>query len=223
MKKKKMMVGLSTALLLFWAAQGGVNAQPLSPVRPAEPAIPAVPNGPGKPATPAEPANPASPAVEHRVVVAQEALEGAEEAMDELSDAKGKGSLNNPVVPKRDNRQGGSIYTATLNPRFDEAVWVATPGIEVSGWQYSVLKGARQIQSVDFPGSENDIFILIVGGQQVEMKGGETYQFDPPVSKFIAKRKNHTAEHLLLGLHYTESGRTLLGINPVETTGSINN
>jgi hypothetical protein len=215
MKKKKMMVGLSTALLLFWAAQGGVNAQPLSPVRPAEPAIPAVPNGPGTPATPAEPANPASPAVEHRVVAAQEGLEGAEEALDNLSDAGGEGSINNPVVPTQDNSQGANVYTAVLNPAFDEAAWVEAPSAAAPGWEFSVLQGSRRVKNADFPGSEDEIFILIVGTQQFEVKGGETYKFTPPVSNFVIKRKNNTAAKLSVGLHYTGTGRTKLGMTPV--------
>jgi hypothetical protein len=208
---KKTFLMLTTAILLLCMLQGGVGAQDLSPVRPATRAIraiPATPNGPGTPATPAVRATPASPAA----VTLQAAIEKTEDAVNEPSEA-GE-SLTNPVVPTKDNSQGDESYIAVLKPTFDQVVWVEAPSA-APGWEFSVLRGARLIQSADFPGTADDIFTLIVGGKEFQAKGGETYIFTPPVSKFVVKKETNTAEKLSIGLHYTGSGKTKLGMKPV--------
>jgi hypothetical protein len=123
-------------------------------------------------------------------------------------------SSTKPVVPTRDNSQGDESYIAVLNPKFDQPAWVEAPSV-ASGWAFSVLQGSRRVKSVDFPGSEDDIFTLIVGGKEFEVKGGETYEFTPPVTTFVVKKETNITEKLAIALHYTKSGRTKLGMTPV--------
>jgi hypothetical protein len=230
MSMKKTFLMLTTAILLLCMLQGGVSAQQtaISPTSPDDTssddtssddtrairAIRAISNGPGEPATRAVRAIPPKPAA----VTLQAAIEKAEDAVNEPSEA-GESSTN-PVVPKRDNSQGEESYIAVLKPIFDQVVWVEAPSA-APGWEFTVLRGARRITQVDLPGFENDLFIILFSlpdrstSEQVEVKGSEKYQFRTPIKQFVIKRKNRTTGKISVGLHYTGSGKTKLGMTPV--------
>lgn len=212
---KKTVVTLCSAMLLLYATQGKVNAQPLSPVVPPPVVVPPV----VIPPVVIPPVIPAAKATAH------EKLEGIKEALKEVSDAGGKGAIANPVIPKVDSSQGTVLYTTVISPMLDQIVWIKSPAISgataVSGWGFSVLQGSRRITQIDFPGSENDIFLLLFSlpngssSQQVEVKGGKKYKFTSPTTQFVIKRKNRAAGKISVGLRYTRSGKTKLGVYPV--------
>ncbi|MCW5211474.1 hypothetical protein VU04_01015 [Desulfobulbus sp. TB] len=213
---KKTVVTLCSAMLLLYATQGKVNAQPLSPVVPPPVVIPPV----VVPPVVIPPVIPAAKATVH------EKFEGEKKALKALRNAGGKGAITNPFVPKVDISQGTVLYTTVIIPRFNQAVWVESPAISgaanVLGWGFSVLQGSRRVTQIDFSGSENDIFLLLFSlpngssSQQVETRGGERYQFLSPVAQFVIKRKNRAAGKVSVGLHYTGSGKTKLGVYPVK-------
>lgn len=218
---KKTVVTLCSAMLLLYATQGEVNAASvLSPVVPPV-IIPPVVVPPI--VVPPIVVPPVTPAAEKARV--EEALEATQEALQKLSNAGGKAAITNPVVPKVDTSQGTVLYTTVISPRFDQAVWVESPAIRraatVSSWGFSVLQGSRRITQVDLPGFENNIFLLLFSlpnrssSQQVEVNGGEKYQFLVPIRQFVIKRKNRTTGKISVGLHYTGSGKTKLGVYPV--------
>ncbi|MCI5113656.1 MAG: hypothetical protein D3921_14180 [Candidatus Electrothrix sp. AW1] len=222
---KKTVVTLCSAMLLLYATQGAVNAQPLSPVVP-PPVVPPVVVPPvvvPPVVVPPVVVPPITPATEKART--EEALEATKEALEKLSNAGGKGAITKPLIPKMDTSQGTVLYTTVIRPTFDQAVWVESPAISrsatVLSWGFSVLQGSRRITQVDLPGFEDNIFVLLFslpnrsGSQQVEVKGGEKYQFRVPIRQFVIKRKNRATGKVSVGLHYTGSGKTKLGVYPV--------